>query len=319
MSKSYVIHVGHHAPEKVIIAYPNRNGDPKGEVFETHKQVGSYFIMNRARVWCRRVLPSGKLPVVDQVEQSLEVTDTRYKGNLEFLTWGDNKLGAQAIEIRFLTISSSIDYEYQRTVQKFDPRIEEDTMHIELAPGENKFDTDKEVLKIQFLKVHPRNRDSVSKDPDPKIKGSDYYEVSDEQMDKTFVRNREAALVTGIFVQQLSTKPQSLRNLLEIFKGYGVEFGSVNHLSNPTDIYAALLKFADIPGDFGAYVQRYKKELLDLFEYAKSFKALDLSKNGVIALLVNNKPEILLDKIEAKGDGMIDWVLENFADEADQL
>lgn len=315
MAEGYVIHVGQHAPEKVVIAYPDKNGNPKGDAFETFKQVGSYLIINRARVWARRVGTDGKLPVKGEVEEVLEVTDTRYKGNLEFLKWGENKVGAQAIEVRLLPISATLDYEYQRSVQKIEVRVEEDQAQIELDPGENKFDPKIEALKIQFLKVHPQNRDSISKNPDPNIKGYTYYEVSDEQVDKAFVKNKEAALVAGSFVAALSSKPQSLRNLLEIFKGYGVEFGGVNNLSNPTDIYAALLKFADVPGEFGSQINRYKSELYEQFEYAKSFKALDLTKDGFIALMVDNKKEIIWEKAEGKGDKMIEWVLENFADE----
>jgi len=317
MAEGYVIHVGQHAPEKVVIAHPNKDGNPKGDAFETYRQVGSYLIINRARVWARRVGTDGKLPnnATSGVEEALEVTDVRYKGNLEFLKWGENKLGAQAIEVRLLPISATLDYEYQRSVQKIEVRVEEDQAQIELKPGENKFNPNTEALKIQFLKVHPQNRDSISKNPDPNIKGYTYYEVSDEQVDKAFVKNKEAALVSGQFVVGLSSKPQSLRNLLEIFKGYGVEFGDVNNLSNPTDIYSALLKFADIPGEFGAQINRYKTELQETFDYAKSFKAIDLTKDGFIALRVDNKSEIIWEKVPAKGDKMIDWVIENFADE----
>jgi len=241
---------------------------------------------------------------------------TRYKGNLEFLKWGDNKLGAQAIEIRLLPISQSLDYEYQRSVQKIEVRVEEDQAQIELKPGENKFDPNTEALKIQMLKVHPQNRDSISKNPDPTIKGYTYYEVSDEQVDKAFVKNKEASIVAGNFVVGLSAKPQQLKNLFEIFKGYSVEFGDINRLSNDTDIYSALLKFAEIPGQFGLLINRYKTDLQDKFELAKSYKALDLTKDGFIAMVIDNKKEIIWEKAEGKGDAMIEWVLENFVEEA---
>jgi hypothetical protein len=320
MAQGYVIHVGQHAPEKVIIAQPDKNGNPKGDVFETYKQMGSYLLMNRCRVWCRRVGTDGKLPKNKdtQAEEVLEVTDTRYKGNLEFLNWGDNKLGAQAIEIRFLPISQTLDYEYQNSVQKIQIRVEEDQAQIELKPGENKFDTEKEALKVQMIKVHPQNRDSKSKNPDPMIKGYTYYEVSDEQVDKTFVKNKEAGIIAGRFVVDLSAHPQRLKNLLEIFKGYDADneiLKDVNHLSNDTDVYSALLKFADVPGTFGQLVNRYKQELQDKFELAKSYKALDLTKNGSIAMTVDNKKDLVWDNAEGKGDAMIEWVMENFLKE----
>lgn len=308
----YVIHVGQHAPEKVIIAQPNKDGNPKGDAFETFKQVGSYLIINRARVWARRVDKDGKLPITaDKNEEVLEVTDIRYKGKLEFLPWGSNKTGAQAIEIRLLPISQSLDYEYQRSVQKIEVRVEEDQAQIDLKPGENKFDFDRDALKIQMLQVHPQNRDSKSKNPDPNLKGYTYYEVSDEQVDKAFVKNKEASITAGNFIVGLSSKPQALRNLLGIFQGYNVDFGDVNHLSNDTDVYSALLKFAEIPGQFGLLVNRYKEEVMDMFAKAKSYKAIDLTKDGFIALEVNNKKELVWEKVEGKGEGMIETVLAN--------
>lgn len=320
MAQGYVIHVGLHAPEKVIVAQADKDGKPKGDSFETYKSVGSYLLMNRARVWCRRVGTDGKLPKNKdtQAEEVLEVNDTRYRGNLEFLKWQDLKLGAQAIEIRYLSISQSLDFDYQRSIQKIEVSVEQDWEQIELKPGENKFDPDKEALKIQLLKVHPQNRDSVSKNPNPIIKGYTYYEVSDEQVDKTFVRNKEASLVAGRFVAELSTHPQRLKNLLEIFKGYDADIellNGVNHLSNDTDVYTALLKFADIPGTFGQLINRYKQDLQEKFELAKSYKALDLTKNGFIAMVVDNKKDIVWENADGKGDGMIEWVMENFLKE----
>ena len=324
MKEGYVIHVGHHGPADAIVGVPDRQTRrPTGDQFEVKKSVGSYLIMNRASVWGRRVLPDGKLPKnkekQDQ-EDVMEVTDIRYKGDLQFLNWGDDKLGAQAIEIRLLPNSRSLDYDYQRNIQKIEVRVEQDLDQIQLTPGRNEFDYDKESLKIRYLKVHPQNRDSKSKNPDPKIKMYTYYEVTDAATDKGGIKAQEAGLVAGSFVMGYSEKPAALRNLIQLFKEYDVDFGEITPLSPPSDIYSALLKFAQTkPGDFASHVQNYKIRVQDSFEWADSHKALDLTKNGFIALVINNKPNIVWDSAEGKGKEMIEWVLENYPDEYETI
>lgn len=315
---SYVIQVGQYKAEEVIVAFPDQDRRPiEDSMITAYKTIGSVILINRARIWARRVMPDKKeAKRPDGSVDVLEVNDIRYKGDLEFLNWGDNKPGAQAIEIRYLPTSRSLDFDYQRTVQKLEVTVEQGLDQIILQPGENKFDEKTQALYIQYLKVYPQNRDSTSKNPDPSIKGFTYHEVSEDTADKSFNVAKEASLVTGLFVQQLSSNAQSLKNLLEIFSGYGVDFGSVNYLSNPSDIYSALLKFSENAAAFGSYVNRFKEEVNELFEYARSFKALDLTKDGYIVLMIDNKKEMLFDDAKGKGDGMIEWVLDNFAEES---
>lgn len=316
----YVIQVGNHAPAPVIISTPNKNGDPSPSAIEGYGQVGAYFLINRAIVWARRVLTDGK-PLKDekQEEQVLEVTDTKYKGKLEFLKWGEPKVGAQAIEIRYLDRSLSLDYDYQRNVQKIevDPEGKDGSGIFELQAGENKFDYTTEALKIDYLKVHPQNRDSKSKNPDPRIKGYQFHEVTDNMVDQTGIKVAESKIEAGYFVKTVSTKPEQLKNLFDIFTERNVDFGLVNKLSNPNDIYKSLLVFADQkPSDFDYYVGDFKKKISDAFVKANSYKVLDLTKNGVIAFLDNNKPQIIYESVEGKGDAMLDWVMQNFLDAA---
>lgn len=315
--RGFVIHVGQYAPQKVIIGFPGKDGLPQGETFETYKQVGVHQLINRTRVWARRVQSDGTLPKVASTneEQPLEVTDQRYRGRLEFLKWGENKTGAQAIEIRYLPQSSSLDYEFQKNVQKIETIVEDGTDYIDLSPGENKFDPKTQALLIEMLKVHAQNRDSVSKNPDPRIKGYMYFVVTDENVDKVYVSKKEQSLDAGILIKQWSAKDGQLLNLLEIFTGYKVDFGDVNHLSVPTDVYRALLTYSEVnPQDLLANIHRYKEELLKDFEFAKSFNALDTTKDGFIGLMINGKPNIIWQDLEGKGNKMIDYVVDNFAD-----
>lgn len=319
MKEGYVIHVGHHAPADAIVGFPDRQTRrPAGDQFEVKKSVGSYLIMNRASVWGRRVLPDGKLPKNKEsaAEEILEVTDVRYRGDIQFLPWGDNKLGSRAIEIRFLPNSQSLDYAYQKDVQKLDVRIEQDLDQLQLTPGRNEFDYEKESLKIKLIQVHPQNRDSKSKNPDPKIKGWTYYEVTEAALDKGMIKTQEAGFVAGSFLMKYSEKPQALRNLMELFKEYDVDFGDITPLSPPSDIYSNLLRFAGSkPGEFASHIQNFKIKVQDSFEWADSHKALDLTKDKFIALTIDNKPRIVWDNAEGKGNHMIEWVIENYPDQ----
>jgi hypothetical protein len=309
---NYVIHVGANTPEKVIIATPDKDRRPIPETqIETHRTIGAHLLMNRARVFARRVLPNGKMLVKDNVETPMEVNDPNYKGHLQFLDWGSTVAGAQAIDVRYLPNSSSLDYEYQRTVQKIETTPEQGLDHIQLKSGENKFDGS--TLLVQLLKVHPQNRNSKSKNPDPLIKGYQYFEITDETTDKSFVRKMEAAHTMGTFLMGLTANSEALFNLLEILTEYHVDFGEVNHLSNTTDVYRALLQYANTsPGDFAQHINRYKEELQKKFEYARSFKALDLTKDGSIGMTIGGKPHLVFDKVEGKGEAMIEWVVKNF-------
>lgn len=312
----FVINVGHHQPEEVVISKPTAEGRPMEDAIRIQKTIGAYFLINRARVWARRVMPDGK-PAKNGsgVEEVLEAQDTRYKGTLEFMDWGTNKTGAQAIEIRYLPQSLSLDYDYQKNIQKIEASGEDGGNQVQLGSGENKFDFNKEALFIQYLKVHPSNRDSKCKNPDPKIKGFIYYELTDEMVDRESIKQSEARIESGYFVKGLSAKPGSLRNLFDIFRSMGIDFGEINNLSNESDVYKALLKFAEsAPAEFEHWITEYKKDLQDKFDWAKSHNALDLTKNGNIVIIVDNKKELIWDNAEGKGDQMIEWVITNYCD-----
>jgi len=315
MSNGFVIHVGHNSPSQAIVAHPDpKTGQPIGNPIEVTRNIGAHNIINRALVWARRVMPDGKLPKVGDEEVALEVNDPKYKGHIEFLPWGDTKVGAKATDIRYLRQSSSLDYEYQTIVQRITTRVEDGTDFITLPPGENKFDRNKEALFIKFLEVHPQNRDSVSKNPDPMIKGYTYFVKTDQDADQKAVKHKEAYLEAGGFVKSLSADQDKVKNLFEIFVQSNVDFGKVSLLSTPTDIYLALLNYAEVePEDMQKRIERYKSELVKRFEMAKSFNALDLTKDGVIGLTVNGKPNIVFE-VEGKGNKMIDYVVNNFVD-----
>lgn len=317
MSNGFVIMVGNERPAKVMVGHVKKDGTPKeAENIERYISVGKHLLINGSRVWARRVI-NGKMLINDKAEESVvEFNDPKYKGEIEFLDWKKDqaKVGAQAIHIRYMVGSSSLDAEYQDNIQKIKIDPQRGLAQIELEAGENKFDYKQQALLIQFLKVHSQNRDSKSKNPDPEIKGYSYYELTDDLVDKTTTKKIETRLDAGIVVKEFSSKPQQLKNLFEIL-GRRPEFGDTDHLSNDQTIYTTLLRYTETNADdFNFLIKEYKKDLSDKFEYAKSFNALDLTKNGSIVLTVSGKKEIVWDNAEGKGDEMLDWVMENYAD-----
>lgn len=306
----FVIQVGNEKPAEAIVATPNkRTGQPEGPQMKMYLRVGSHLVLNQCRVWGRRVI-NGK-PKPDGTE--IEFNTVGYKGELEFLPWGAS--GGYAIEIRYLPQSRSLDFEYQQNVQKIVINPEQEGAHIILNAGQNKFDYKKDELKIAFLKVHPQFRDSKSKNPDPVIKGYVYYELTDEHVDNKVVEHIETSLEAGKLVKELSSKPEQIKNLFKIM-GKREEFGSTDLLSSPGQIYKTLLEYASGHAvDFFYLIGEYKREVEDAFRKAQSYNALDLTKDGHIALEVNGKKNLIISDIKAKGEGMIAWMLDHYYEE----
>lgn len=310
MSKGYVIQVGNENPSEAIIATPNKKtGEPMGPQMKTYKRVGSHLLINRARVWGRRVMmKDGKKIITD-----IEFNTVGYRGDIEFLNWGTD--GGYAIDIRYLPQSRSLDYEYQTNIQKIVVNPEQDGAHIILTAGENKFDPKSQDLLITFLKVYPQNRDSKSKNPDPAIKGHVYYEVTDENVDQTSIKRIENSLAASKLVNDLSNKPDQIRNLFKVL-GQRDEFGTTSLLSGDLQIYRVLLEYSNAyPVDFFYLIDQYKDGVRDDFKKAESYKALDLSKDGHIALEVKGKNNLIISELKGKGQAMVEFMIENYYEE----
>lgn len=309
MAGGYVIQVGNPKPAEAIIATPNKRGEPVGPQMTTFLRVGAHLILNTATVWGRRVIRNEKGEVSKTT--GIEFNTTGYQGDVEFLEWG--KDGGCALTIRYLPQSRSLDLEYQNNVQKIVVREDQST-HISLKAGENKFDYKKDDLYIKFLKVIPANQNSKSKNPNPDIKGHSYWEVTDEHVDNKAIERIGESVSAATIVKDISSKPEQIRNLFLVM-GKREEFGSTDVLSGDQQIYKTLLEYAyGFPDDFFYLIEEYKRKVRDGFDKAESYKALDLTKDGHIAIEVNQKKQLPYSGIEikAKGNGMIEWVLEHY-------
>lgn len=309
MSGGYVIQVGNPKPAEAIIATPNKKGEPVGEQMTTYLRVGAHLILNTATVWGRRIIrdEGGKVTK----SSGIEFNTPGYQGEIDFLDWGTD--GGYAITIRYLQQSRSLDLEYQNNVQKLIIRDDQLT-HINLKAGENKYDYKKDDLFIKFLKVIPANQNSKSKNPNPDIKGHSYWEVTEEHVDKKTIQRIDASTSAASKVKEISAKPDQIRNLFVIM-GKREEFGSTDVLSSDGQVYKAILEYAyGFPDDFFYLIEEYKRNVRDAFDKAESYKALDLTKDGHIAIEVDQKKHLPFEGIAIKGKGnaMIEWVLEHY-------
>lgn len=310
MSGGYVIQVGNEKPAKAIVATPNKRGEPQGDQFERMMTVGGHLVLNTARVWGRRIIRDEKGDI-KKTASDVEFNTVGYRGEIEFSTWGTE--GGYAITIRYLQQSRSLDFEYQENVQKITVRNDQ-SAYITLTAGQNKFDYKKDELLIQFLKVIPANQNSKSKNPNPDIKGHTYWELTEEHVDrKSIARIEESVSATNV-VKGISEKPEQIRNLF-IVMGKREEFGATDVLSGDGQIYKTLLEYAyGFPDDFFYMIEDYKSKVRDGFDKAESYKALDLTKDGHIAIEINQKKQLPYSSVEikGKGNGMIEWVLEHY-------
>lgn len=322
----YVIMVGREQPGKAFVGQPDNTFNspdgkikyvgalkPESEVAERVIPVGKHLLINNYRAWGRRVV-DGK-PVKNEAgdELHLEFNDPKYRGDVEFLKWGDSR--GFGIECRFLMQSNSLDVEYQDNVQKIKIDKDKGPAQIELDAGRNEFDPRTKALFIKYLQHHPQNRDSTSKNPNPEIKGHVFLEVTDEMVDKGTIQIIESALTAGTIVKKMSAKPAMYKNLFEIM-GRREEFEGVTTLSNDTDKYRVLLKFSQNNAkDFLSLIDGFKEEISDLFRKAESFNALDITKNGFIGIEVGGKKEMIFNGLSAKGEKMLEYVISNYADE----
>lgn len=312
----YIIHIGNENVPKVIVAHPDKEtGRPidGDETMERFQRVGSHQILNRARVWGRRVIMKGTVKKTKLADNSeIQFNSREYTGELEFLEWGDEE--GFAIEVRYLPASNSLDFEYQDQVQKIKVDPNKGFTYIDLKTGQNQFDYKKNALLIKILKVHPQNRDSKSKNPDPEVKGFSFFEVTDDHVDQTVIKRIETGAEAVNVVMEISSKPGTMKTL---FKVLGKKLDGVTELSLDLELYKALLQYAASNAtEFFQLVDAYKMGVQDAFDRARSEKALDLTKNGHIGFISSDgKQQPVFSDLKEKGEEMIHWVISNYYDE----
>lgn len=302
VKEKYKIMVGERILSEVKVGILNKD---RSKITETVSEMlipsPAKIISNYFPVWARRISSADK----DKV--NVDVMDADYKGELEFLTWGDEK--GQEIFVRHLTGTKSLDAKYQELRLKMTPK--DDDAMIVLEAGQNEFDYRTQPSLIDLLKIHYKHKGSKSKDP--KYKTFLYWEVDNSNKEKA-TKKIEQSVTGAQLVMSLDMKPANLRSLFNIMGGVKV-MPTVMDIKNDTQVYTALLELAHGKGEyFSSKIDSFKREISDAFVKFESYNALDLTLNGTITITSNGKKLKILENVPAKGESMKDYVMQNYHD-----
>ncbi len=298
-------------PETVTRGTLEKNmgqGTISGTPAETMLKRADIGIPNWTEAWGVRLSKDGSIP-----EEPLDIRNPDYKGQVKELPWGDAK-GCMII-CRYLKGYNTIDMLYQNIVLNAAANIREDDpssaddYYLRLQSGDNDFDPESDKYLVQMFRVHYLNASSKFRSPDSmKQMFREVSYESGEQKDAKVYNDMYEAMK---FVMEASADNSlsKLRNLLSIVETLGTE--------KPKDdgLFKYLSMLANEKSElFLGKIQEYKKNLSNIFEKAKSYRALDLTKKGVI-VAGTTKQELIGEGIPGKDEAMIDWLMANFLDQ----
>ncbi len=263
---------------------------------------------NFSESWGVRLDKDGKIP-----EKRIDVRDPNYKGQIKPLKWNDPK--GYPIPLRYLSSHNTIDKLYQELVLNIaineDDPSSADAHFLELESGFNEFNEETEPYKCLMLKMHAYNQSSTSKNPS--IYNYQFKEFVEEEMVSPEVSLGAKVDAMRMVTQAADDNTQAqLKNLKTAINPLLLEE------PKEKDLYNTLLKLADAkPEAFLEQIANYKRDLANIFEKAKSYKLLDLTKDGTI-VAGKEKKQVIGEGIPAKGEDMMAWLLTNFTDDKAQ-
>lgn len=262
---------------------------------------------NYTEAWGVRVISDSKIP-----DERIDVSDTRYKGQIKPLKWGDPK--GYLIPCRYLRGYNTLDQQYQDIILKVKDTIREDTeasadaFFLRVQSGDNVYDPETDPYLVLMLRIHCMNENSVSKSPE--AQNFMYREATEgqkaEKETKVFTAKFEALKVVNEAAQDNSL--QRLKNLYQIVSSI------VDQEVKDNDLYRYLSILADTkPDAFLGQINEWKKNVSNTFEKLKSYSAIDLEKDGHI-VAGQTKKELVGEDVPGKKEAMLDWVLVNYTD-----
>ena len=311
MGKKYRIHAGTKREGSNAIAgflERGRNDIIAGKATPVTIKAGTWGIPNGTQAWGRRLDKDGKAPAGDKI---LRTEDDSYRGQIEWLKWGDKK--GTMIRARYIPGYATLDKDYQDTklgVKVVDGFLDdgESISMITFPHGYNEFDEDEKPALVQMLRIHHQNPKSISCNPDNESLPM-YFEVEDtDNTDEksSLIETKGECL---LLVSAASNKPENIRALFEIVKD--ANKGSRVVTEDVGEVYKFLQAFADEePKNFSNKINVYKTNVSSVIEKAKAYNIFDLTKDGFIAAGVNKK-EVILEDVPGKGEKMLEWAFEH--------
>lgn len=310
MDNNYHIVVGDKRPETVRVGIIERNSGftiLKEDKGETLARRGDVFFPNKCQIWAARAI-DGKIEIDGR---AVEVTDAKYSGELLPMKW--HQKGGTLIEARFLKGYNSLDVLFQENRLNF--RIDDnqpssaDAYFLTFPNGDSDFNSEADKLLVQHLKWHPYNFNSVSKDPE--FFTTMFREKSFEQEATLQTFMLDEKFEAGRVVREAGTGANSIgkcKNLFAIVKE------AKDEDKEDSQLYAHLKTIADTrPSDFLKAIESYKVKISNVFEKLKSYEAADWTVDGTL-VAGDKKKEIIISDLPTKGDGIFDYLLENYTD-----
>lgn len=301
--EAYKIMVGSRE-SKAYVGYLEMNQGntiTKGELLAAQPIGGFAIFPNRTVCWGRRIIANRKWSPEDA---QVQPNDPAYRGEVKWMKWGEK--GGMPIVARWKMGIGSLDYDYQ-VLQLQQPEFKDDEQgaYMQIPFGENSIFFDTEELKAKFLEIHHENSDSIYKSPN--AEGGMWSEVKAFDTTKQEVKEVDLQFEAVKIIKEANTfeKLKVLKEILSAKKVISYNEGDENSL------YDVLIIYAKGDPDFVIKtIQEYKNNVSKKFSYALSYKALDLTKDGHVALIQPEK-KLLLSDIPAKGEDMLRWMEEN--------
>jgi hypothetical protein len=316
MSKKYHITVGGDRLKTIQVGKiePNTNftvlSEDRGETLAKRGDVG---FPNKCKVWAARVI-DGKMPKAD--EPAISITDPKYRGELIGLKWGAK--GGSVIDVRYLSGYPSNDVLYQEKVLNYRINDEDessaDAFFLFLPNGDVDFDEATDPFYIQHLEWHAYNFNSESKNPN--FYTHYFREKSFEQEERLDTVSWDDETLARNIVSEIGSGANDMAKCKILFSIVRV----VNDEEpEDTKVYAYLKMIsAKRASLFLSAINAYKLKVSNMFEKLKSYEMVDTTTDGKLVVEVSSKgvkkKEILLTDLPSKGEGIFDYMLENFAD-----
>lgn len=309
--KKYIIIAGEERPDTIDIGFLEKGmgqGTLKGGIEKLVPARGTISVPNWTECWgVRVVVEDGKIP-----ETPVDVRDKNYRGQILPLPWGTS--GGYMIHCRYLKGYNSVDQLYQSLVLNADAYVnsnQETAESAEIAQlfflsGMNVYDAESDKYLVLMLKIHYLNKASKFKSPDSDKWWFDEYSQEGENLKADAKLDSKFEALKIVNKASGDNSLEQLKNLLNVIRNI-----SDREPKDP-DLFKYLQVMADTkPVEFLAQIAEYKKKISNIFEKAKSFKLIDVSKDGIIAA-GDGKKEVIGSDIPGKKEGMIDWIMNNY-------
>lgn len=272
-----------------------------GPVQKGQPITGQVMFPNYIQAWGRRVVKGKERADGYRVE----ISDKDYVGEVEWLTYGDEK--GYVIYARYVKGQASLDYQYQVTrLGLYTIENERNVAYLQLPTGENDVFPSNDLAWATFIQIHYMNIDSLCRNPEATtwmykmVKKLDVKSLEAKRLDSGFEAMKIVKEAAGSFRE------------LEILKIILEKRGKIEwNGADENDLYDSLIIYAQMEfKSFHESVNDYKRNISELLSLCESYEAIDTSANGMVVVL-KPKKEMLIEEVPVKGKDLYDWLLAN--------